>query len=200
MPLANVERHVMRIEPAERSARTAHPHYGFIFGTGVVYGFLAEYYREGQSSPVVAAKTLARGIGSTLVQGEMIRRMAKPFRGSVELDDGTTWPVRDYLTVVGATVDQIGFSFRPFYRSAEREGAFHLLGVYASPFQVVCDLPRIHRAQPMHEGRTYDATPTRAIIRSADGILRYTIDGDLHEHPGAILLSNGPKVKIVVVS
>src|SRR5262249_9407238 len=86
-PLANVERHVMRIGD----------HYGFLFGTGVVYGFLAEYYRDGDPTPLVAAKTLVRGVGSTLIYGEMIRRMARPFRGSVELDDGTSWEERDYL-------------------------------------------------------------------------------------------------------
>jgi diacylglycerol kinase (ATP) len=200
MPLANVERRVMRIEPAQGSKGSARPDYGFIFGTGVVYGYLAEYYRDGEPSPVVAAKTLARGIGSTLVGGEMIRRMAKPFRGSVRLGDGTSWEERDYLTVVGATIDQIGLGFRPFFRSNERDGAFHLLGIYASPFQLVCNLPRIKAARPMREGRTYDAATERATIRSADGIMRYTIDGDLHEHAGEIEISTGPKVKIVVAA
>jgi diacylglycerol kinase (ATP) len=199
MPLANVERRVMRIQPSGRRGDTTKADYGFIFGTGVVYGYLAEYYRDGEPSPVVAARTLARGIGSTLVGGEMIRRMAKPFRGSVRLGDGTTWEERDYLTVVGATIDQIGLGFRPFYRSSERDGAFHLLGIYASPFQLVCNLPRIKGARPMREGRTYDAATEHATIRSADGTMRYTIDGDLHEHPGELEISTGPKVKIVLV-
>jgi diacylglycerol kinase (ATP) len=200
LPLANVERRVMRIQPTEsREGQAARANYGFIFGTGVVYGYLAEYYRDGEPSPVVAAKTLARAVGSTLVRGEMIRRMAKPFRGSVSFDDGTSWPERDYLTVVGGTIDQIGLGFRPFYRATEREGAFHLLGIYGSAFQVVCDLPRIQRAKPMSDGRTYEATPERATLRSADGTMRYTIDGDLHEQAGDLVISTGPKVKIVVV-
>ncbi len=203
MPLANVERRVMRIcpldAPGSESTSTPRAHYGFIFGTGIVYGYLAEYYRDGETSPVVAAKTLARSIGSTFVGGEMIRRMAKPFRGSVTFDDGTEWPERDYLTVVGATIDQIGLSFRPFYRAGERDGTFHLLGIHGSAFQLVCDLPRIQRAQPMREGRAYDHLPARATIRSADGTMRYTIDGDLHEQPGAVEISTGPKVKIVLV-
>jgi diacylglycerol kinase (ATP) len=188
-PLANVERHVMRIGE----------HYGFLFGTGVVYGFLAEYYRGGDPSPLVAAKTLARGVGSTLVRGEMIRRMARPFRGTVTLDDGTTWPERDYLAVAGGTIDQIGLSFRPFYRYDERPGAFHLLGIYATPFQFVVDLPRIQRGEPMRPGRTLEGTPRRAIIRSADGVMRYMIDGDLHESDGPLEVTVGPRVKILVL-
>jgi diacylglycerol kinase (ATP) len=198
MPLANVERRVMRIGPANPSSAGSH-HYGFIFGTGVVYGYIAEYYRGGEPSPLVAAKTLAHGIGSTLVRGEMIRRMAAPFRGSVSLDDGTTWEERDYLSVAAGTIDQIGLAFRPFYRWAERPDAFHLLGIFASPFQFVCDLPRIRDARPMRPGRTYEATPSHATIRAAERTVRYMIDGDLHETEGEIELSIGPRVKIVLV-
>src|SRR5580692_5225893 len=86
-PLAGVERHVLHVTPLDKGDA----HYGFLFGTGVVQGFMSEYYRGGDPSPLVAAKTLARGIGSALIGGETIRRMAQPFRGSVRLDDGTVW-------------------------------------------------------------------------------------------------------------
>jgi diacylglycerol kinase (ATP) len=195
LPLANVERRVMRIGGV---TGTSH-HYGFLFGTGVVYGYLAEYYRGGEPSPLVAAKTLAKGIGSTMVRGEMIKRMAAPFRGTVVFDDGTVWEERDYLSVAAGTIDQIGLSFRPFYRWNERPDAFHLLGIFASPFQFVCDLPRIREARPMRPGRTLEATPSHAIIRGADSRMRYMIDGDLHETTGEIELSIGPRVKIVLV-
>ncbi len=197
MPLANVERRVMRIGPAG-GACGGH-HYGFLFGTGVVYGYIAEYYRGGEPSPLVAAKTLARGIASTLIRGEMIRRMAAPFRGSVSLDDGTTWEERDYLSVAAGTIDQIGLAFRPFYRWNEKPETFHMLGIFASPFQFVVDLPRIRDARPMRPGKTYEATPSRAIIRGAEPVVRYMIDGDLHEAEGEIELQIGPPVRIVLV-
>lgn len=196
-PLANLERHVMRIGPP--GAGESSVNYGFLFGTGVVYGYLAEYYRNGEPSPLVAAKTLARGVGSTLVRGDTIRRMAQPFRGSVLVEQGTRWSERDYLSIAGGTIDQIGLNFRPFYRYAERSNAFHLLGIYASPFQFVCDLPRIQRAQPMRANRTFEAVTAHALIESADGVMRYMIDGDLHETRGALEVSIGPRVKIVVV-
>ncbi len=196
-PLANVERRVMRVQPT--GSTPARAHYGFLFGTGAVYGFLAEYYRNGEPSPLVAAKTLARGIGSTLVGGATIRRMAQPFRGSVTFADGSAWPERDYFSIAAATIDQIGLGFRPFHRANQLDGAFHLLGIYATPFQFLRELPRIQRALPMRPGRTYEATPARATIRSTDDTMRYTLDGDLQEHPGALEISTGPKVKIVLV-
>jgi diacylglycerol kinase family enzyme len=217
-PLQDVERHVLRLSGAsthslegENGASSIAPLslnkargaagrviYGFIFGTGVVYGYLAEYYREGPPNPVIAAKTLLRGIGSTMVRGEMIRRMAEPFRGTVELDDGTVWDERDYLAVAGGTVDQIGLNFRPFYRYGERPGAFHVLGIHTSPFGFVKQLPRIWRAAPMQPGHTYEATTTSVIVRSPKSPIRYMVDGDLHECEGPLHVSIGPRVRIVV--
>jgi diacylglycerol kinase family enzyme len=196
-PLANVERHVMQISGVPGRAPGV-THYGFLFGTGVVQGFLAEYYADGEPSPLVAAKTLLRAIGSTMVQGPMIRRMARPFRGAVTLESGETWEERDYLAIAAGTIDQIGLNFRPFHRYAERPDAFHVLGIHTSPFGFVCDLPRIWRAEPMRAEKTYEACATRMVVRSADGVMRYMIDGDLHEHPGELEVSIGPRVKIVV--
>lgn len=204
-PLENVERHVMRIGPRAGAARDK-THYGFLFGTGVVHGFLAEYYRDGEPSPLVAAKTLARGIGSAFIRGETIRRMARPFRGSVVLDDGTggpphetRWEERDYLAVAAGTIAHIGLNFKPFHRYDERPGAFHMLGIHASPVAFVQELPRIHRCEPMRPGKTYEAVATRAFVRSADGVLRYMIDGDLHEAEGELEVAIGPRVRLVVV-
>jgi len=207
-PLEDVERHVLRLQ-GERARPVADDEpapstfplpskYGFLFGTGVVYGYLAEYYRGGPPNPVVAAKTLLRGVGSTIVRGEMIRRMAAPFRGSVELEDGTVWPEQEFLSVAGGTIDQIGLNFRPFYRFDERPGAFHILGIHTSPLGFVSQLPRIWRAAPMRPGHTLEATTPHAIVRSPAYPIRYMVDGDLHECDGPLHVSIGPRVRIVV--
>ena len=213
-PLQDVERHVLRlrgerwVHTAAQSASDSGPasviapplaeKYGFIFGTGVVRGYLSEYYAFGPPNPVVAAKTLLRAVGSAIVGGEMIRRMAAPFRGTIELDDGTIWPERDYLAVAGGTIDQIGLNFRPFHRYGERPGAFHVLGIHTSPMGFVSQLPRIWRAQPMKPGHSYSATTASVTVRSPDRPLRYMVDGDLHECDGPLHVSIGPRVRIVV--
>jgi diacylglycerol kinase family enzyme len=213
IPLQDVERHVLRLRgesgprtagasadaaPASIKAPPLAEKYGFVFGTGVVCGYLAEYYAGGNPNPVVAAKTLLRGIGSAVVRGEMIRRMAAPFRGTVHLDDGTVWEERDYLSVAGGTIDQIGLNFRPFHRYAESPGRFHILGIHTSPMGFVTQLPRIWRAAPMQPAHTFDATTTSVTIRSPKGPIRYMVDGDLHHCDGPLHVSIGPRVRIVV--
>jgi diacylglycerol kinase family enzyme len=201
LELENVERHVMRVGPVVGPVEGKTARYGFLFGTGVVHGFLAEYYRQGRGepSPLVAAKTLARGIGSALVHGETIRTMAQPFRGSVVAGDGSTWPERDFLAVAAGTIPHIGLQFKPFHRYAEREGHFHLLGIYASPLSFVRELPRIHRAEPMRAGKSFEAVSSRAVVRSASGRVAYMIDGDLHESSGEVEIAIGPRMRLVLL-
>jgi diacylglycerol kinase family enzyme len=194
-PLVDVERHVMKVSPCNDGA----PKYGFLFGTGVMHGFLAEYYRSGDPSPLVAARTLALTVGSALVGGHAIRRMSEPFCGSVELEDGTRWPERDYLTVAAGTIAHVGLSFRPFNRFDERPGAFHALGVHSSAFDVVRELPRIHRAESMRPGHAYEAVSSRIVLRGAGRQVRYMIDGDLHEARGDLGVAIGPRVRLLVV-
>ena len=216
-PLADVERHVMRLEaklprlkadsdlpPASVAAPAALLRkYGFNFGTGALPGYLNEYYSYAKElgqppSPLIAAKTLARGIGSTIVRGEMIRRMCAPFHGSVELADGTVWPEQDFFAIAGGTIDQIGLNFRPFYRCEEMPTTFHLLGIYTTPLGFVSNLPNVWMAKPMRPGHTLEAVTDKAILRS-NGPIRYMIDGDLHECTGELHVSAGPRVRIVLI-
>ena len=204
LELENVERHVMRIGARGGSGSVGNDkrQYGFLFGTGVVHGFLSEYYRHGEPSPLTALQTLTRGIGSALVRGRTIRRMARPFRGSVTIDDGTgetRWGPRDFLAVAAGTISHIGLQFKPFRRYAERPESFHLLGIHASPLSFVRELPRIHRAEALRPGKALEALPKRAIVAGADGRVQYMIDGDLDEVRGELEISIGPRVRLVVL-
>ena len=193
--LENVERHVMRVAPRQGGKND----FGFLFGTGVMRGFLAEYYRGGQPSPLVALTTLARAVGSALVGGETIRRIARPFRGSVTFDDSAHWDERDFLAIAAGTISHVGLQFKPFYRFAERDGSFHMLGIHTSPLSFIRELPRIHRAEPMRPGKALETLARRAILRSATGPVEYMIDGDLHEVRGEVEIAMGPSVRLVVV-
>jgi diacylglycerol kinase (ATP) len=227
-PLATVERTLLRVAPVGVDHDNARVTFGFLFGTGVVQGFLAEYY-AGEPSTIGAVRTLARGIGSALVGGDMIRRMAKPFRGSATLQTEPTgqlaveWPERDYLAIAAGTVAHIGLQFAPFHRFDESENhrTFHALGIYATAAQFVGELPRVWRGVPMREGRAFDAVTARMVLRAGQRTgeelapLRYTVDGDLHEaaaplasrvpdaSPSAPLrasveVSGGPRVRLLV--
>ena len=46
--------------------------YGFIFGNGIIYNFLHEYYATGTPSPATAAQLILRAAGSTMVRGPLV--------------------------------------------------------------------------------------------------------------------------------
>ncbi len=208
-PLQNVERHILcfRAQGARPLNIPGAPppsesdKFGFVFGTGVVCGFLAEYYASGDPNPRVAAETLLRSVGSAVVGGEMIRRMAEPVVGSVEFPEAAgdpEWPEREYLTIAGGSIDQIGLNFRPFHRFGERPMAFHILGIHTTALELVGQMPRIFCAAPMSPGHAYEALTSRAVVRSPHRPLRYMIDGDLYLCDGSLEVSIGPRVRIVV--
>jgi diacylglycerol kinase family enzyme len=188
-PLPTVQRRIMRVGQDA----------GFLFGTGLTAGFLAEYYRTSPSpTPSHAALTLARAVGSALVGGETIRRMSAPFVGSVVLDDGTAWPERPYLAVTGGSIDHMGLGFRPFPRFAERQDGFHLLGIVAGPAQLALDVHRVWRGEGLRPGRALEGTPNHAIVRSAGGApFLYMLDGDVRESQGELRVDTGPFVQIL---
>ena len=101
---------------------------------------------------------------------------------------------------IGLSANQIGLDFKPFHRWGEKPGCFHLLGIHTSAMGFVADLPRIWRARPMRDGKTYEALVPRARLHSADGIMRYMIDGDLHESKGPLDVTVGPRVQILAIS
>jgi diacylglycerol kinase family enzyme len=201
-PIHHAHRYTMRVEPVADANGAGKPQFGFLFGTGVVHGFLSEYYGSGDPSPLVALNILARASASAFVGGEMIRRMAAPFRGRVTLEDGTRWDDRDYLAVAAGTIAEIGLNFKPFHRFAEGNhdgnGAFHVLGIHASPTTFVLELPRVRRGVPMRSGRAYEAVSTSMLVESTRGPVRYMIDGDLHTSETPIEVKVGPRVRLIV--
>ncbi|MFP4598437.1 MAG: diacylglycerol/lipid kinase family protein [Persicimonas sp.] len=171
--------------------------YGFIFGNGIVANFLEAYYDTGKPSPVMAARLLAKAVATLPFDSDFNRRLFRPFRARIELDD-EVWAERDYTSVLASTVDQIGLGFRPFIRSEESSGAFHLLGLVEGPIPTALALPRIRLGLPVSEDVIASAVSARAHFIS-DEPITYTIDGDMHtSQSGEITLETGPRVEIII--
>src|SRR5262245_2549424 len=98
-PLQHVERHVMHIGN----------HYGFIFGTGAIYGFISDYNQAEVRDAVWAAKVLARA-SANVIAGRPTP-VAQRWEGKVTVDGTEVFPDRDYLAIGAGTVDQIGLGF-----------------------------------------------------------------------------------------
>ncbi len=187
-PLRFVEPNVLQV--GER--------YGFIFGTGAIYGFIAEYNQREERSPAWAAQVLGRAIASSVVGKGTVARVSQRWEGAVRFDDGSVFPEMSYFTVGASTCGEIGLGFKPFYRSGELPDRFHMLGIHCSTATFIRSLPRIWRGITLGGEHTYEKLTERAVLVPRDGRVPYTLDGDVYEHEGELTVSIGPRIRIVI--
>ena len=158
--------------------------YGFIFGNGIIYNFLHEYYATGAPSPATAAQLILRAAGSTMVRGALAQRIYKRFHARV-VADGDRWACEDFITVAAAVVEQIGLGFKPFYRV--RRAGRHLRACSASTPTRSASSPscrNILAGKPMRRDKVIDQA-ARHVVFEADEPLEYIIDGDTYvQEPG----------------
>ena len=170
--------------------------YGFIFGNGMVANFLDAYYGTGRPSPTQGALLLLRAVGSALVRGKLIRRLFKRFVGQITVD-GEIWSRRDFTTLIGSTVPEIGLGFKAFHRCYEKPGHFALVGIHCGPLGIILDLPRIHRGKGLRRDRAISVVAREIKIESEEP-WHYTIDGDLYRDATTLTIKTGPTLRVLL--
>lgn len=171
---------------------------GFLFGTGLMYGYLEEYYAVGRGQPtqVTAAAVLARAVASAVVGGRTFERILQPRTLTVRFAGGSWGPQR-FLTVGAGTVAHAGLGFRPFYRAFDSEQAFHLLAVKGKSYQVARDLPRVWLGRGMRPDTAHETTTPWAELTCQEGDFGYFVDGDLMTARGRLSVCLGPRFNIL---
>jgi diacylglycerol kinase (ATP) len=172
---------------------------GFLFGTGVFQSFLREYYKRGNDDPsaVTAAETIGAMAASAIVQGPLIKSLARPQTMTLEVD-GQRFEPTPYMAVTAGTVEQVGLGFSPFYLADRFRGAFHLLAITGTPSTVVRDLPRVWLGLPMKSQNGMNFVGKRAVLTATEPI-DYMVDGDLYTCNGPLVVEAGPMVRILRV-
>ncbi len=189
--VTRIPRRLLSIADSERT------HYGFIFGTGVVYSFLEEYYRGGDVTPVTAATTLGRLISSTLVGGPLYRQLTARVHQRVEVE-GEIWDEGDYVGVLAATQAQIGLGFRPFHRADENPDRFPLLALKCQVIEIVKSL-RLVRAGQTPSIPGWNERVVTGFTLHGEGMQKYVVDGELYTCRSAVQVDAGPLVHIAGV-
>ncbi|MET0342503.1 MAG: diacylglycerol kinase family protein [Polyangiales bacterium] len=171
---------------------------GFLFGTGVWYGYLHESYADGQPTYVTNLSVLARALSSAAVDGDTYRRIFQAHALSVRFADGA-WEPRKYLTVAAGTIADAGFGFRPFHRAFTSQHRFQLFAIHGGATDVLRDLPGLWVGRGLSASTAHDTVTPWAELRSHDGPFGYAVDGDLCTAQETLRLSLGPVFRFLCI-
>ncbi len=169
--------------------------YGFIWGCGLIYNFMAAYYRQGNPSPSQAAWTLARSIGSALVNGRFACKMFERMDAEVSVD-GKTWPFKNYSAIFSGSIEYLGLGFRVFYLAPEPR-RFHAIGFSLPPRSVLRCIPKMFVGRPSGSPDLIEGPASEMLVQLAEA-KPYTIDGDMHPPVSRVEIRTGPRIKVIV--
>jgi diacylglycerol kinase family enzyme len=159
---------------------------GFLFGIGIVARFIAAYEQGGEPSPLKAAWTLARAVGSAFTGGAFAEAFFRGVPARVN-GDGEAWPERAWKILTVGAVDQIGLGFRPTPGALTHPGSLHAFAAASSPVAFARDLVPLFQGRPTGDPLAHDQI-CRDLRIEADAPLTFNLDGDLFEV--------GPKLRV----
>jgi diacylglycerol kinase family enzyme len=170
--------------------------YGFIFGTGLVTNILNAAYDCENPGPlrnlVVIAAAMRDG-----VLNRTDSRLFKRIRAAVRVDDHEI-PFTDIAGILAATVEHKGMGFRLLPRANERSGTFQAIITGLRPLEIATQVLRAKKGVPLRGSLNFNDIGSRLVIAGREP-LSYTIDGDLYESEGEIVVDMGPRVPFVEV-
>jgi diacylglycerol kinase (ATP) len=179
-----------------RCIRAGADQYGFIFGNGLMANFLTEYYAPGSYGPRRALWLVFRILASAMVWGPFVRRVFHRFHGTVKIDGvPLSWP--DFVTIGAATVREIGLGFKLVHRADDDPERFGVIAIHAGPLALIPDFGAVHAGRGVAPSRAHSAVASRLEIVPGEGMMAYTIDGDLYRTTEALTITVGPAVHLV---
>lgn len=185
-PLETVRRRCIRIGDQ----------FGFIFGNGLMANFLTEYYAPGGYGPRRAVWLVLRILASAMVWGPFVRRVFHRFHGTVKIDGvPLSWP--DFVTIGAATVREIGLGFKMIHRADDDPERFGVIAIHAGPLALIPDFRAVHAGRGVAPSRAHSAVASHLEIVPGEGVMAYTIDGDLYRTTETMNITVGPAVNLV---
>ncbi len=169
--------------------------YCFLFGLGLTTNFLDAVY-EGEKGTIKNLKVIARAIyeGLTDKKGSSLFKRVN----ARVVADGKELPFREIMAILAGTVEHIGMGFSPLPRANEKEGTFHIIITGEKPIEGVKQFFRIKKGLPMKGQYNFNGLISKLSIE-ADAPFRYTMDGELFDCDGNMIVEMGIPVELVYV-
>lgn len=184
------------IETHSRSTMKINNMYCFLFGTGFVTNFLREAYsgkEKGVARNLQVAMIAAKEALTNSSNGAIFSEM----NGEIYLD-GKKIKINPVHGLLAGTVEHIGMGFSPMPGAAKKEGAFEVIIVGLKPLSVIMKLNRLRTGRAVKSDK-YLKCHAETIRMNYPHTYDYTMDGDLYQAEGELLIEAGPAVRLVKV-
>jgi hypothetical protein len=110
--------------------------------------------------------------------------------------DGTELDQTEFTMLGLSTVADVGFYFRPFYKTLSNPSVFQILGTTCPPLNIVKVIPQLWLAKPTKKPYIVDRIGTE--IRFEYSIPQMsTIDGDIYPAKSDETIRVGPPVRFL---
>lgn len=170
--------------------------YGCIWGCGVVFTFMENYYKNANLNPLIAAKTLTESIFSALCNGRVAREMFERFDAEVVVD-GKKWAFANYNSLFAASIRQFGLNFNVFHHMLRQNENFHAYGISLPPRTLVPLLKRMYDGRATQSEHVLDDMTSHMLI-TLEKPIGYTIDGDMLGPVDHFEIKRGPELTVLV--
>ena len=172
--------------------------YGFIFGLGLVYRFVQEYYRTANNKPSKwhGLKLFSMVVVECLLNTRWIAHNCRSFDAQILVDE-KEWPFKNYSCVLGGTVRSVGFGLNPFYAVYEDLSRFQMIGFSTPPRSTILNFGPYILGRPHPSEHFLDSLPKNVQIqcREPQG---YMVDGEFYGPSESINISLGTTLQVVV--
>ena len=170
--------------------------YGFVYGSGAIGNFLHEYYASSWGyGPIRAGFLLTKVLFSALASGPFAKRIFRRQHGEVFVD-GEPMPWRALTGIIAGTVKQVGMGFRLNQLAHDELDRFNVTLIHAGALALIPDLAAVRVGMGIRETHAKTTLTSEVRIQPQDG-LEYTIDGDLYQTEGPLVMSPGPVVRFL---
>jgi diacylglycerol kinase family enzyme len=191
--IVDADRSGQRLETIRRRCMRIGDELGFLFGSGLPANFLTEYYAPSGYGPARAAWLLVRAFFSALWHGPFIQRLFKRFEGSVRVD-GALLEQTAFVGLMAGTVREVGLGFKLVHRADDDPERFGVLAMHSAVLSLSLDVWAVQRGRGISASRAFSAVASQMDVKSKNGAMAYTIDGDLYRTHEPVAISLGPPI------
>jgi diacylglycerol kinase family enzyme len=191
--IVDADRSGQSLETIRRRCMRIGDELGFLFGSGLPANFLTEYYAPSGYGPARAAWLLVRAFFSALWHGPFIRRLFKRFEGSVQVD-GAQLEQTAFVGLLAGTVREVGLGFKLVHRADDDPERFGVLAMHSAVLSLSLDVLAVRRGRGISASRAFSAVASQMDVKSKNGAMAYTIDGDLYRTHEPVAISLGPPI------